>query len=206
VGAIVQCDRVRWNEAERWIRAEAQRLGCRMARGAGSSLLEATGPNLLALESELEKLSSYVGEGEQIDTDAVEAVVAKGRERSIFDLADAVAQHETGTAIRLCEQMLLRGEPLPMIIGMLSRQVRDLWGVYRLRREGLRENEMASRLGKPGWLVRKMSQKVGGLSDDWFAEQLRILAEADRESKTRSLRTAEEAVWLEWVLARLCAA
>jgi DNA polymerase-3 subunit delta len=206
IGAIVQCDRVRWNEAERWIRDEAGRLGCRMARGAGSALLESTGPNLLALESELEKLSAYVGEGGQIDTEAVEAVVAHGRERSIFDLADAVAARDVGTAIRLCEEMLLRGERREMIIGMLARQVRDLWGVYRLRGEGLRENEMGRRLGKPGWLVRKMAQKVSGLSDEWFAEQFRILAEADVESKTRSLRAAEESVWLEHVLARLCQA
>lgn len=204
VGAIVQCDKVHWSEAERWIGQEAAGMNCRMGPGAASALLEAVGPNLLGLHSELQKLAAYAGEGNTIDKQAVLDVVPEGRERSIFDLTDAVAARDTGKALKLCTDLLLQGERREMIVGMLARQVRQLWSVRRLQEEGLRDGETGRRLGMPEWLVRKTAQTAGRLPTGWFERQLAILAEADRDSKMRSLRSGEEGVWLDHVLAKLC--
>ena len=168
------------------------------------ALVEAVGPNLLALEGELQKLALYAEGGRAITPQDVAEVVPQGRERSAFDLGSAIARGDAASALRLCDELLLRGEAKEGIIAILARQVRQYWQVKRLARQGAAEREIARQTGMPGFAARRAAEAVEGLSDDWFAGRLEMLARADYESKTTSLRSGEEEVWLESLLVRLC--
>jgi DNA polymerase-3 subunit delta len=203
VGAVVECARLKWTEAQTWLRAEAERMGKELHPRAAAALVEAVGPNLLALRTELDKLAAYCAGQESIPEEAVAEVVAHGRTRSVFDLADAVARGDAAEALRLTGRLLLAGERRESIIWLLARQVRRLWMVLRLRRQKTSEGEIARQLGMQDWMVRRAAQAGDGLSDEWFSRRLQLLSDADYESKTQSLRAGEEGVWLENLMARL---
>ncbi|MFW6188817.1 MAG: DNA polymerase III subunit delta [Planctomycetota bacterium] len=203
-GMVVDCSKLRWKDARGWLRSAARERGKSLTREAVYNLVEAVGPNLLALENELEKLALYVGERETITEEDVGEMAAEARSRSVFDLGQAVAAGDTAEALRLCEELLLRGERVVMIIGVLARQVRRYWQMKRLLRDDASQNEIARATGMPGFAVRNVRKDVENRPEAWFPRRLRMLSEADYESKTKSPRAREEQLWLETLLARLC--
>jgi len=203
-GTVVDCGPPSWSDARAFVADLARRAGKKMSSAAASAMVEAIGPNLLALESEFQKLALYVGERGAIAEDDVAEMVTRGRQRSAFDLGAAVAGRDAAEALRLTDQLLLRGEAKEGIIAILAHQVRQYWQVARLLRRKTSERDISRRVGMPLFAVRRASRAVAGLSDDWFARRLEILAQADYESKTTSLRSGEEEVWLESLLVRLC--
>lgn len=203
-GAIIECGRLRWADARAWLHVRAEAMGTKLAPQAASDLVEAVGTDLLALGMELDKLIAYADGERSITPEHVGEVVTHGRQRSIFDLGNAVVAGDAAGALRLCGGLLLRGERREYIISMLARQVRRLWSVHRLRADGASQQDIGRSMGMQDWMVRRALNALRGISDEWFARQLEILAAADWESKSKSLRTGEERVWLEGMLARLC--
>jgi DNA polymerase-3 subunit delta len=203
-GIVVDCTRLTWGDAETWARAHARTMGLRFTPRAARTLIEATGPNVLALETEIEKLAAYCGSEGTVSERDVGEVVAAGRGRSVFDLSNAVSRGDAAEALRLCNRLLLRGERREAIIAHLGRQVRRLWQVKRLKAAGASEQDVARGLGMPPFAVRQSLASLRGLTDDWFVRQLRILSAADMESKVTSVRSGEAGPWLENLLMRLC--
>ncbi len=203
-GWLVDCSSPSWRQARSWLQSRARAMGLTVTSRVVSSLVEAHGPELTALENELEKLSAYCHPETTIGIDAVEEVGVRGRTRSIFDLGVAISRGEKAEAMNLCERLLLRGEAPPAVLAVLARQVRQLWRTYRLKAAGASQNEIRRKLGVPSFVVRRNLKVVGRLSPEWFARQLSALAEADYEYKTASVRAEEANVWLERLVARLC--
>ncbi len=205
-GAVVDCHTPTWEEARQWTRSTAERMGKRLTPRACSVLVEAVGPDLMALEGELQKLSAYVEPETTISERDVAEMVAQARQRVVFDLADVVAQGNAAEALRLCGQLLLRGERPEGIIAVLALRVRQLWQIKRLQADGVPQKDIAQQVNVPAFVVRRSIDALGRLPDEALARQLATLCSADVELKTQSLRAHEEGLWLEGLVARLCEA
>jgi DNA polymerase III delta subunit len=203
-GAVVDCSRLTWRDARIWLRGAAAEAGKKLTPRAVDLLVETCGPNLLALQSELGKLACYVGDAPTITERDAGEMVAEARVRSAFDLGNAVSGGDAAEAMRLCEGLLLRGEKLEGLIALLAFQVRRLWQMKRLADAGKSEAEIARELGVQGFVVRNSAPQLSRVSEESLARQTEILADADLESKTTSLRAQEEGVWLAGMVARLC--
>ena len=204
-GALVDCARLTWQDARSWVRTYADAIGGKVMPRAAGALVEALGPNLLALRSEVAKLCTYAGSAAVSEQD-VEELVLHGRSRSAFDLAEAVGRADGAAALRLCRRLLLQGESRESIVAVLGLQLRRLWQVKRLCEAGVDEQEAIRRSDAPPFAVRRALKVVGPLPEGRFARQIALLAEADAASKAASLRSQEEQVWLESLLVRLCRA
>jgi len=202
-GHIVRCAQLSWPEARKWVTNEAEQLGKKLTPRACAALVEATGTNLFKLDNEVQKLANYVGENNTITERDIEEIVPHSRTRSIFDIADAVARADVPHALRLCEHLMLRGEKPGNIIAILARHMRQIWQVKRLKQSGANAKEIARQLNLRDFVVQKALQ-LASLSEELIARRLTILADADYELKTSSIRPAEENVWLMRLLARLC--
>ncbi len=204
-GAIVDCRTPRrWDDARGWMRTEAGRMGKKLTPRAASALLGGVGPNILALQQELAKLSAYVEPEVTVTERDVAEMVVQARSRRVFDLGNAVARGDVSEALHLCEQLLLGGMRREVIISVLALQVRQIWQIKRLHAEGVAEREITRRTGLPGFVVRRSLKVLDRFSDEFLAHQLEVLYGADIESKTTSLRSHEERAWLERVLVELC--
>ena len=204
-GMVVDCGKPSWNEARQWTRQEAQRMGNRLTPRAVDALVEALGPNLLALRTELEKLAAYVGSNATIAERDVDELVPQARWRSVFELAEAASRGDPPEALRLVNRLLMQGEKTEGIISVLALQLRRLWQVGRLHAAGAKEAEIARALGVRRFIVERAMKVLPAVSPERLRRQLDILSAADVESKTTSLRAQEEETWLENLIARLCA-
>jgi DNA polymerase-3 subunit delta len=203
-GIVVLCAAIRWRDAEQWMRSRVAEMGLRLTPKAAAALMETVGSDLLAIENELDKLAAYCGPHATISERDVGEVVSAGRSRSVFDLSNAVCSGDAPEALRLCAALLLRGETPEGIVAHLARQIRRLWQVRRLQGRDASERDIARQLDLPDFAVSQSLKLVGKLTDDWLARQFELLSAADFECKATSLRSGEEGVWLENLLARMC--
>ena len=200
----VDCKAPSWREAEGWIDSLAQTLGKKLTPRAGAALVEAIGPDLSHLENELRKLVEYAADRSPITVRDVEELVPQSRSRSIFQAADAVCGKNAAEALRLCRQVLLRGDTVQGIVSVLSTRVRQLWQTKRILGSGSGTREVAKELGLESFMAQKLSKLAPRLTDQWFVQSLRILSRADLESKTTSMKPGEEEIWLDSLLVALC--
>ncbi|MGH7363905.1 MAG: DNA polymerase III subunit delta, partial [Candidatus Methylomirabilales bacterium] len=174
---------LREGEARTWLREEALRLGKRLTPEAAGLLVSLLGPETQRLAAELEKLTLFIGEGEQIEAGSVEALVGEERVRRIFELADAVASRDLEAALHLSRRLLALGEPPLALLGMLARQLRLLLRAQDGLAAGKRGPDLARELGLQPFLGPRLEAQARQVSPAWVEGGLKRLARLDAELK-----------------------
>ena len=107
------------------------------------------GAELGQLADAVERLAMYVGERKQITAEDVDKVVATTRQRSVFELANAVGAGDRAPALAMLSSMLGARESGVRIVAMLARHLRQLWITSELLQRTRDKFEIASALGIP---------------------------------------------------------
>jgi DNA polymerase-3 subunit delta len=142
-----------------WIALLARERGHEIKPPAVERLLERTGFDLGRIDGELEKLSLHVGAGIAIDAGHVESMVAAMRAHAIEELTDRLARRDAAGALRTLRGLVAAGEPPLRIVAFLASNLRRALHVSELLATGLREEEVAGRLGMPAWLVSRQARR-----------------------------------------------
>ncbi len=145
--------------AATWVAALARERGHAIAPAGIERLLERTGIDLARIDDELEKLSLHVGAGVAIDVRHVEAMVAALRAHAVEELTDRLARRDVSGAMRTLRGLVADGEPPLRIVAFLASNFRRALHVSELLAGGLREDEVAGRLGMPAWLVARQARR-----------------------------------------------
>jgi len=107
-----------------WIRDRLRRAGIGIQPDALAMLAERVEGNLLAARQEVEKLAlSGVAE---VDIGTLQQGLADAARFDLFDLPPAALSGQTGRALRMLRTMLDEGQPEPLILWALSRDIRAL--------------------------------------------------------------------------------
>lgn len=115
-----------------WLQGRAGVRDKTLEAPAAAYLAELAGLGLGALDSELEKLSLYVGKQKRITLDTVRQVLGGSRLYSIFDFTDAVASGGLARALSCYAQLDALGEPAVRVLAMLTRLYRQLLETRRV--------------------------------------------------------------------------
>ena len=128
VGDFIDCSAPADSQLPAWIAQAATRRGKTIARDGAGLLAAWTGADLARLDSEVEKLSLYVGPREQITLKDVATVVAATTGPTPFALPNAIAAGQTGKALKeLAALMTTRGEEF-RVLGLIAWQLRRSGG------------------------------------------------------------------------------
>jgi DNA polymerase-3 subunit delta len=109
---MVELARVAESDAVRWVTLEAESRGIRFDPDAARELVDALGADMMLVSSELEKLCLYVGgsgtvEGKnRITLGDVETMVLAAKQRSLYELTDAISQRDRTRALLLLHGLL----------------------------------------------------------------------------------------------------
>ncbi len=104
--AIVELARVEEMDAMRWVTATAEREGARMEPDAARELVDALGNDMMLVSTELEKLLLYTSGRGRITLGDVETMVLSARQRSLYELTDAISVHDRARAIGVLHGLL----------------------------------------------------------------------------------------------------
>ena len=107
---MVELARVNEEDAMRWVAATAQEQGARVEADAAHELVDALGADMMLISSELEKLLLYtLGKG-RITLGDVETMVLAAKQRSLYELTDAISARDRVRALALLQGLLNSSE------------------------------------------------------------------------------------------------
>lgn len=183
-GLVVEFSAPGEKQAPRWIQQRAQALGKVLTAPAAELLVQKVGPDLPALQAELEKLALYAGERTEIDAEDVDRVVGQNRSVTVFEMVRAAGSRKPREALLALHRLLEEGEPPLAVLALLAREVRILWGIKDGLGLGLAPQEIAQRLQVPLFVVSRQQRSSESFSDDELADVHRRLQDLDYALKS----------------------
>jgi DNA polymerase-3 subunit delta len=126
---IVELARVEENQAVRWLNGEAERQNAKIDADAARELVDALGGDMMMIASELEKLMLFVGEKKRVTLGGVETMVLAAKQRSLYELTDAISAKDRVRALQVLDAILSSGDGEDAAIGhlyMLAKTFRQM--------------------------------------------------------------------------------
>lgn len=184
LGSVVEFARQTDETLSRWIEGRIRKNGKNITRDAYALFIRKTGNDMENIDKELEKLLCYTLDKEFIETADVEAVTTEQTENKIFDMVDAVAQHQQKKALELYYDLLSLREAPMRIMYLITNQFQRLMVVKSMTNQGFGNRDIASKAGCPEWAVRKYQSQCRAFSMDQLKQAIRDGVEYEAAVKT----------------------
>jgi len=165
-----------------WVKTEAKHQGVQLEPAAVTRLIDAVGNDLSRLALTIEQLGLYAGR-RPVTSDDVDELVADTRERTVFELTDAVGAADRGRALAAVASLCDQRESAVGVVIMLARHVRQMSLVYTLRETNVPRPSWAPMLGVPPFVVDKLIAQARSYSPGALSTATQRLANADRALK-----------------------
>jgi len=126
---VLEFARVEENDAVKWAIDTANAEGMKLDNDAARELVDSLGGDMMMVANELEKLVLFVGEKRRITLGDVETLVLAAKQRSFYELTDAISSRDAARALAVLDAILSTGDGEEAAIGhlyMLSRTFRQM--------------------------------------------------------------------------------
>ena len=126
---IVELARVEEGEAVRWIAEYCATRDVKIEPDGARELVDALGGDMMMVSNELEKLILYVGEKKRITLGDVETMVLAAKQRSLYELTDAISSKDRVRSLEILDALLMSGDGEEAAIGhiyMLAKTFRQM--------------------------------------------------------------------------------
>lgn len=184
IGSVVEFARQTDETLSRWIEGRIRKAGKNITRDAYALFVRKTGNDMENIDRELEKLLCYTMEKEYIDVVDVEVITTEQTENKIFDMVDAVAQHQQKKALDLYYDLLALKEAPMRILYLVTNQFQRMMVVKSMTNQGFGNRDIASKAGCPDWAVRKYQSQCRAFSMEQLKQAIRDGVEYETAVKT----------------------
>ncbi|HVC88992.1 MAG TPA: DNA polymerase III subunit delta, partial [Acidobacteriaceae bacterium] len=150
---IVELSQPEDADAMRWAVQTAETRGVELQPDAARELVDTLHGDLMRIASELEKLTLFVDRKKQITLADVERMVVSAKQRSLYQLTDAISAHDQARALLLLQGLLNASESgedgaighlhmlartFRQMLVILEKNVRDSRGIWQALWPGFR--------------------------------------------------------------------
>jgi DNA polymerase-3 subunit delta len=188
--AIVEFARVEEGEAVKWLNEAAAQQETKIDPDASRELVDSLGGDMMMISNELEKLLLYVGEKRRITLGDVETMVLAAKQRTLYELTEALSLHNRARSLEILDAMLSIGDGDEAAIGHLymlartfrqmlviqERNVRDTRTLYQVLWQGFRIPPFAAED------VIRQSRRYKSRRE--LTRAIRVIAKADAALRT----------------------
>ncbi len=203
VSTVCHVDTPGRDELTRWLRGHAAELGFELRPEAADMLVEMVKPSMARLNSEIEKLASYLESGTSAGTEEIREVVGHSKEELLYKLGDSISLGRLGETLILLRRMMEVEHPV-VFIGLLRNMIRR-WTISKaLARSERGALEISQTLGVPPFVAQKLEGQVRSLRSTYLRDLYAKLLALDRKMKrTGDLRVVRQTLELFLIDARL---
>ena len=188
---MVELARVSEEDAMRWASATAQQADARLEPDAARELVDALGADMMLVASELEKLLLYASGRGRITLGDVETMVLAAKQRSLYELTDAISARDRVRALALLHGLLnssdagedaaighlyMLARTFRQMLVILEKNVRDSRAIWQALWQGFRMPPFAA-----DDLIRQARRYK---SRRELTRALRLVARADLELRS----------------------
>jgi DNA polymerase III subunit delta len=190
VCAIIELARVDEADGMRWISDTAQAQGVKIESDAARELVDALGSDMMLVANELEKLMLYAGDRKRITLGDVETMVLAAKQRSLYELTDAISAKDKTRALEVLNALLSTADGDEAAIGhlfmlaktfrqmlvILEKNVRDTRAIWQALWQGFRVPPFAAED------IIRQARRYKGRKE--LTRALRLIARADLELRS----------------------
>ncbi len=148
----------------RWIVGRLKKENKNITREVLQLFMNKTGADMGNIDRELEKLVCYTMGRDVITAEDVEAITTEQVTNKIFEMVNAIAEHEQKKALDLYYDLLTLKEPPMRILFLISRQFQILLNLKDMSNRGFDQSTIASKVGIPPFAVRKNQAQARGFT------------------------------------------
>lgn len=148
----------------RWILSRLKKEGKNITESVMTLFLSRTGTDMGNIDRELEKLICYCMDKDVIEAEDVRAVTTEQTSNKIFEMVNAIAEHDQKKALALYCDLLTLKEPAMRILFLISRQFQILLHIKDMAGKGFDNSTMAQKAGIPPFAVRRNLMQAKGFT------------------------------------------
>jgi DNA polymerase III subunit delta len=190
-GQLLRYDVPKPKDPSVWVRGEFERLEADVDEEASRRLVEIVGDDVTTLAREVDKVATWAS-GEAISAREIEHLAVPGNtETPAWTLSDAWGGRDVAGVLAACESELDQGVEPFLVAVRLAAQIGFVRTVQALTGEGLSAREIAARLKKHEFRVRKAREHADRYPREELDAAVVRLAELDAALKGASRLSAE---------------
>lgn len=168
----------------RWVLTRIKKEGKNITGSVMQLFLNKVGNDMGNIDRELEKLLCYCMEKEVIEAADVEAVTTEQTTNKVFDMVNAIAEHNQRKALDLYYDLLTLKEPPMRIMYLISRQFQILLNIRDMSGKGFDNAAMAKNAGIPPFAVRRNLSQAKGFTMQQLKQAIRDGVDYEEAVKT----------------------
>ncbi len=226
-GVIIECDKLfdrpaPWatkkpeydSELTKWIVMYARSYDKTMNLKSAFCLLERTGNSLAIIDRQLDALSIFVGNRNEISIEDIQMFSGASHREKLFNLLDAIGMKDTISAVKMAENIFNTGmenerkaitfDPRSIAITIVistHKRMKDLWKIIRVLDKGGGKEEILEKRYAPRPFVDKMIRQARNFKEEEMPEKWKYMLDADLLCKTSSLSPT---LIIEQLITKLC--
>ena len=202
------------SELTRWIVMHARNYDKIMNLKPAFSLLEKTGNNLAIIDKQLEVLSIFVGDRDEILIEDIQMLSGVSHREKLYNLLDAIGMKNTISAIKIAENIFNIGmenerknitfDSKSIAITILNsshKRMKDLWKIIRVLDKGGNKNDILEKTSVKRPFVDKMIKQAQNFKEEEMSGKWKYMLEADLLCKTSRLSPT---LIIEQLIIKLC--
>ena len=200
-GCSVALEKRSEGELAKLVINSAKKRGCNIDRVCASYLISVVGNDIQTIFNELEKICSFVGEGD-ITKKEIDELAVKSLQARVYDLSKFILKGNGDGAYGVLTALFAQKEEVIKIFSVLASCYVDMYRVKCARQAGIPDSEIASVFGYKGreFLIRNAARDGSYMSIEALRLALDLLSEADEKLKSTGI---DDKLVLEETVAKL---
>ena len=189
LGVLIDFTDLKGASLNAWINEKAKNAGFSFEQEALFTLVDLTGGNMQAINTELDKLFLYkqTSANKKITQEDVLASIGFNKEENPYALSNAIMDGNKTAALKAVESMLKEGQTPVSLLAQISMCTEKMLRIKRLTNAGLSTSEIVDSAGLFPWESRLVAKAYSMPSEQTLLKTLDRIIEADMNFKSSSL-------------------
>lgn len=184
---LFEAKELKGNHLTEWLISFAASKGKNLSKENAQILMDISGENRSALEAQLEKMFTFLGESKDITLDVIKALSTSLKEYNIFDLQNAIGKKNKAAALKIAFNMLEKGAEPVYIVVMLTRYFTGLSRIRELNSNNTPDQTAARIVGTHPFYYKDYQAARKNYTEKNMADAVKALLKADVTIKTTSV-------------------
>lgn len=163
-GEVRRCDAPKARDLPSRIRQDAERRGFKLAPDAAALLVERMGTSTLRLQTELDRLALWAGDGGEVTLEDLESMIADTSEEVMWTLSDAIVDRDRATAAGAAARLTGQGEAVTPLVYQMAKRLREARLALSGLEAGRTPRELEASLPMHPYAAKLLLRRVKGAS------------------------------------------
>lgn len=187
-GIAVKLAPLNTNDLVKWAQSRFRERSCQIGTEPARRLVELAANDMDRLAGEIEKVSLYAGEGNDVTLDMVEEITGDHRAKSVWDFLGHFRNRNLKGSIQAMESLMAQNLPSQMILKVLTGEIMKIGAAQESKRRRESVELCAGAMSMPSYMVKDS----WAVADKWSPKQVKTALRATLDASMSQMTAGVE--------------